>query len=264
MGVKADNQTKNKLIRDYYDGVSNVMKKYAPALQKRAQNYMDDKQSGSSWDELIANEVKIKNFHVLKDTLNDVKEYEPKLVSKMFKQMNDAGIDYNIHDSADNLSKHIKKTTATTKPIEVSKPESKPESKPADEPDESNVYVGSTDKPISDSEHHQRQHGIYDIQKDEGKIRNFIQLHRGIVWETKSHSWGGLRNDDYSGAHASHDWGGYDKSKYKAHGGSYFKDKEHAINYVNGKNVQDRLHSNPQKHKDQRTEHLGSYEEGQK
>ena len=60
------------------------------------------------------------------------------------------------------------------------------------------------------------------------RIRGFVQLKRGFVWETRKGTWGAIRKHDDHGHHSD------DPNKYRKHGGSYFKDKAHAIQYVNG------------------------------
>ena len=115
------------------------------------------------------------------------------------------------------------------------------------EPEPSNSYVGATyhDKPISDHPDHSTQHNILQIHQDEERIRGFVQLKRGFVWETRKGTWGAIRKHDDHGHYSD------DSNKYRKHGGSYFKDKAHAIEYVNGGDHDKlKLSSHPKDHND--------------
>ena len=51
-----------------------------------------------------------------------------------------------------------------------------------------------------------------------------------------------------------------DKKKHVPHGGSYFKDKAHAVAYVNGvDNKEKKLKSDPKHHNDHETTHWSSF-----
>lgn len=251
-GRESDGKTKNKLIKDYFDGVEKVFGNHVDKVQERMHGYMDDKTTTGSWDEMITNEIKVNKLHITNSALDTIKVYEPELVDQIMSSLKDHKVEHQMHDGAKNLSKFASEESKKSKPKTVEQ-KVKPSKK---EPKQDNAYVGASyhDKPVSDSDHHKMQHDIYQIKQDEEGIRNFVQLHRGIVWQTKKGTWGALRSDDHHG-HMSRD-----ESKHVPHGGSYFKDKAHAIAYVNGvDNKEKKLNSDPKHHNDHETTHWSSF-----
>ena len=242
-GRNSDGKTKNRLIKNYFDSVENVMKKHSSKVQERIYGYMDDKTTTGSWDEMISNEIKVNKMHITQELLDTIDTYEPGLSKDIIDALKENNIEYEMHENSTHLSLWAGEKSRSTKPKtvrQVIKPNKK-------EPDPSNAYVGATyhDKPISDHPDHSTQHNILQIHQDEERIRGFVQLKRGFVWETRKGTWGAIRKHDDHGHHSD------DPNKYRKHGGSYFKDKAHAIQYVNGSDHDKlKLSSHPKDHND--------------
>tara|TARA_Y100000004_G_scaffold185759_1_gene236402 strand:- start:3492 stop:7502 length:4011 start_codon:yes stop_codon:yes gene_type:complete len=246
VGRNSDGKTKNKMIKDYFDSIESVMNKHSKKLESRLFDYSDDKKTTGSWDEIIANEIKIDKMHITKETLDAIDSYEPGLSKEILNALKQNGIDHEMHDNSTHLSLWATEKSKATRP-KIVKHDIDIKEK---DPETSNAYVGSTyhDKPISDNPNHRMQHDILQIHQDEGAIRGFIQLRRGFVWETRSGTWGGIRRHDDHGHRSS------DPKKHRKHGGSYFKDKAHAIEYVNGSNHDKlKLSPHPKDHNDMDT-----------
>ena len=242
-GRNSDNKSKNKLIKNYFDSVEMVMKKHSSKLQERIHGYMDDKKTTGSWDEMISNEIKVNKMHITQEILDTIDTYEPGLSKDIMDALKENNIEYEMHENSTHLSLWAGEKSRGTKPKtvrQVIKPNEK-------EPEPSNSYVGATyhDKPISDHPDHSTQHNILQIHQDEERIRGFVQLKRGFVWETRKGTWGAIRKHDDHGHYSD------DSNKYRKHGGSYFKDKAHAIEYVNGGDHDKlKLSSHPKDHND--------------
>ena len=89
--LKYDGKKVAAVIKDYFDGVENVLKKHQKVMSSVMYGYARSKrQTDNSWDEQIVNNFKIKKIHVL-----EVKGYE------------DA--DYEYHDEIKDVGKPIKK-----------------------------------------------------------------------------------------------------------------------------------------------------------
>ncbi len=89
--LKYDGKKVAAVIKDYFDGVENVLKKHQKVMSSVMYGYARSKrQTDNSWDEQIVNNFKIKKIHVL-----EVKGYE------------DA--DYEYHDEIKDIGKPITK-----------------------------------------------------------------------------------------------------------------------------------------------------------
>ena len=89
--LKYDGKKVAAVIKDYFDGVENVLKKHQKVMSSVMYGYARSKrQTDNSWDEQIVNNFKIKKIHVL-----EVKGYE------------DA--DYEYHDEIKDIGKPIKR-----------------------------------------------------------------------------------------------------------------------------------------------------------
>ena len=259
-GNKADGKTKSRLIAGYFDGIESILKnkKYQDAISKNFYGYMKDKSGwdqtpgGSTWDEQIVNNIKINKFHFVQDALRWEIPHEPKELS--------GDIPFAVHTNAEQLEKYI-----TKKAVESGNAKSDSDkaqaaldnAEPKTDSDKAQTALDKThggasydDKPVSNKLDHQIQHGVYQVHQDEGKIKKFIQLSKGVIWQTISGSWGALRHNDDHGHHS------HDSKKHKVHGGSYFKDKSHAVEYINGdKHKRKKLSSNPKDHGDRHISH---------
>ena len=56
---------KRKIIADYIDGMEKVIKKHSAKLRGVFTRYLDRRRTDDSWDEIIVNDIKIKQVHIL-------------------------------------------------------------------------------------------------------------------------------------------------------------------------------------------------------
>ena len=58
---------KRKIIADYIDGMEKIIKKHSAKLRGVFTRYLDRRRTDDSWDEIIVNDIKIKQVHILTD-----------------------------------------------------------------------------------------------------------------------------------------------------------------------------------------------------
>ena len=58
---------KRKIIADYIDGMEKIIKKHSAKLRGVFTRYLDRRRTDDAWDEIIVNDIKIKQVHVLTD-----------------------------------------------------------------------------------------------------------------------------------------------------------------------------------------------------
>jgi len=90
------------VIKDYFDGVEKVIKKYKKGLGSIYYGYAKSKrQTDNAWDEQIVNNIKIKKLHILSDEvdLDDLHDMYPKGLVREFPDVKfwDASIDLEIY-----------------------------------------------------------------------------------------------------------------------------------------------------------------------
>ena len=56
---------KRKIIADYIDGMEKIIKKHSAKLRGVFTRYLDRRRTDDSWDEIIVNDIKIKQVHIL-------------------------------------------------------------------------------------------------------------------------------------------------------------------------------------------------------
>ena len=56
---------KRKIIADYIDGMEKVIKKHSAKLRGVFTRYLDRRRTDDAWDEIIVNDIKIKQVHIL-------------------------------------------------------------------------------------------------------------------------------------------------------------------------------------------------------
>ena len=58
---------KRKIIADYIDGMEKIIKKHSAKLRGVFTRYLDRRRTDDAWDEIIVNDIKIKQVHILTD-----------------------------------------------------------------------------------------------------------------------------------------------------------------------------------------------------
>ena len=58
---------KRKIIADYIDGMEKIIKKHSAKLRGVFTRYLDRRRTDDAWDEIIVNNIKIKQVHILTD-----------------------------------------------------------------------------------------------------------------------------------------------------------------------------------------------------
>ena len=56
---------KRKIIADYIDGMEKIIKKHSAKLRGVFTRYLDRRRTDDAWDEIIVNDIKIKQVHIL-------------------------------------------------------------------------------------------------------------------------------------------------------------------------------------------------------
>jgi len=106
LNSKGDGKTLNLLIKDFMDGIYEIYQKHKDQLMKLLRHHLADRtpmDATLDWDEIIANEYKIKKIHVL-DSVTLRKN--PQVMDRV----KSTGIEYDIWKKGSQLGSHIKKT----------------------------------------------------------------------------------------------------------------------------------------------------------
>ena len=94
------------VIKDYIDGVYAIMNKYAKTLGQALQSALIDPDPNPDWDEIIVNDIKIIQAHVLKDSTENTEK---------LKELESKGIKVRVWNSSQELSNYTKKVGAQQK-----------------------------------------------------------------------------------------------------------------------------------------------------
>jgi hypothetical protein len=106
LNSKRDGKTLNLLIKDFIDGIYGIYQKHKDQLMKLFRYHLADRtpmDDTIDWDEVIANEYKIKKIHIL-DSVTLKKN--PQIMNSI----KSTGIEYDLWSKGSQLGSHIKKT----------------------------------------------------------------------------------------------------------------------------------------------------------
>ena len=98
---------KRKIIADYIDGMEKVIKKHSAKLRGVFTRYLDRRRTDDSWDEIIVNDIKIKQVHILTGDWAG-REDESRL-NRLDSKLKKLKIPASIHDSDLTLQNYIMK-----------------------------------------------------------------------------------------------------------------------------------------------------------
>jgi len=101
-----DSKKLSVVIKDYIDGVYAIMIKYAKPIGQALQSALIDPDPDPDWDEIIVNDIKIMQAHVLKDSTENTEK---------LKELESKGIKVRVWNSSQELSNYTKKVGAQQK-----------------------------------------------------------------------------------------------------------------------------------------------------
>ena len=101
-----DSKKLSVVIKDYIDGVYAIMIKYAKPVAQALQSALIDPDPDPDWDEIIVNDIKIMQAHVLKDSTENTEK---------LKELESKGIKVRVWNSSQELSNYTKKVGAQQK-----------------------------------------------------------------------------------------------------------------------------------------------------
>ena len=106
LNTDGDGKKLSVVIKDYIDGVYAIMMKYAKPIGQALQSALIDSDPDGDWDEIIVNDIKIMQAHVLKDSTENTEK---------LKELESKGIKVRVWDSSQELSNYTKKVGAQQK-----------------------------------------------------------------------------------------------------------------------------------------------------
>ena len=106
LNTDGDSKKLSVVIKDYIDGVYAIMIKYAKPVGQALQSALIDPDPDPDWDEIIVNDIKIMQAHVLKDSTENTEK---------LKELESKGIKVRVWNSSQELSNYTKKVGAQQK-----------------------------------------------------------------------------------------------------------------------------------------------------
>ena len=98
---------KRKIIADYIDGMEKIIKKHSAKLRGVFTRYLDRRRTDDAWDEIIVNDIKIKQVHILTDDWAG--REDESMLNRLDNKLKKLKIPASIHDSELGLQDYIMK-----------------------------------------------------------------------------------------------------------------------------------------------------------